>query len=60
MENGSNKKELTLIARWQAWSPYLHSLLRIADVLDIELWELVKEASSEAKRSSKIEDHPPS
>jgi putative oxidoreductase len=30
MENGNNKKELTLIARWQAWSLYLHSLLRIA------------------------------
>ena len=41
-------------------SPSFDSLLRIADVLDVELWELVKEASSEAKRSTKIEDHPPS
>lgn len=30
MVNVSNKKELTLVAKWQAWSPYLHSVLRIA------------------------------
>jgi putative oxidoreductase len=30
MENISNKKEMTLATRWQAWRPYLHSLLRIA------------------------------
>jgi len=29
MENGSDVGGLTLVAKWQAWSPYLQSVLRI-------------------------------
>ncbi len=34
-------------------SPSFESLLRIADVLEIELWKLIQEASSKAKRRTK-------
>lgn len=42
MENISNKKEMTLAARWQAWSPYLQSLLRIAAAIMFILAGTVK------------------
>jgi len=34
-------------------SPSLESLLRIADVLEVELWKLIQEANSKAKRRTK-------
>jgi transcriptional regulator with XRE-family HTH domain len=34
-------------------SPSFDSLLRIADVLEVELWQLVKEATSKAKSGCK-------
>ena len=34
-------------------SPSFDSLLRIADVLEVELWQLVKEATSKAKSGRK-------
>jgi putative oxidoreductase len=42
MAHGSNNKELTLIARWQAWSPYLHSVLRITAAIMFILAGTVK------------------
>jgi putative oxidoreductase len=42
MAYGSNKKELPLVARWQAWGPYLHSVLRIAAAIMFILAGTVK------------------
>jgi putative oxidoreductase len=42
MANLSDKGELTLIARWQSWSPYLHSVLRIAAAIMFILAGTVK------------------
>jgi transcriptional regulator with XRE-family HTH domain len=39
-------------------SPSLDSLLRIANVLDVELWQLIREATAKAVHSRKPKNHP--
>ena len=39
-------------------SPSLDSLLRIANVLDVELWQLIREATAKAVHSRKHENRP--